>query len=118
MDLLENMLQGGGGDVVRQLAGQFGLDESQVSSAVGALLPALQGGAAHEEAAAQAAASTGLDSGLLQQLAPLLSSFLGGQQGGQGGGLLDTVTSMLDRDKDGSALDDVLGMAQKFMQKE
>lgn len=117
MDLLENMLQGGGGDVVRQLAGQFGLDEGQVSSAVGALLPALQGGAGHEEAAAQAAASTGLDSGLLQQLAPLLGSFLGGQQSGEGG-LLGTVTSMLDQDKDGSALDDVLGMAQKFMQKE
>jgi hypothetical protein len=117
MDLLENMLQGGGGDVVRQLAGQFGLDEGQVSSAVGALLPALQGGVGHEEAAAQAAASTGLDSGLLQQLAPLLGAFLGGQQTSEGG-LLGTVTSMLDQDKDGSALDDVLGMAQKLMQKE
>ncbi|MBN9661620.1 MAG: hypothetical protein J0H49_25715 [Acidobacteria bacterium] len=117
MDLLENMLQGGGGDLVRQLAGQFGLDEGQVSSAVGALLPALQGGAGHEEAAAQAAASTGLDSGLLQQLAPMLGAFLGGQQTGEGG-LLGAVTSMLDQDKDGSALDDVLGMAQKFMQKE
>lgn len=118
MDLLENLLQGGGGDMVRQLAGQFGLDEGQVSSAVGALLPALQGGAGHEEAAAQAAASTGLDSGLLQQLAPLLSSFLGGQQSVDGGGLLGTVSSMLDHNHDGSALDDVLGMAQKFMQKE
>lgn len=118
MDLLENLLQGGNGDLVRQLAGQFGLDQSQLGSAVGALLPALQSGAAHDEAAAMAATSSGLDQGLLQQLAPLLGSFLSGQGGTGGGGLMDTVTSMLDQDKDGSAIDDVLGMAQKFMQKE
>ena len=39
----------------------------------------------------------------------LLDSFAGG--GGGGGGLL---TQFLDADRDGSALDDVLGMAKKF----
>lgn len=118
MDLLENLLQGGHGDTVRQLAGQFGLNEGQIGSAVGALMPALQSGATHEDAAVEAASTTGLDSGLLMQLAPLLSSFLGGQQSSGGGGLMDAVTSVLDQDKDGSAIDDVLGMAQRFMQKE
>jgi hypothetical protein len=44
MNLLETLLQAQGGDAVRQVAGRFGLDESQASSAISALLPALTGG--------------------------------------------------------------------------
>lgn len=35
----------------------------------------------------------------------------------QNGGLLDMLTPMLDRNRDGSALDDVLGMAAQFLQR-
>lgn len=44
MNLLETLLSAQGGGAVRQLANQFGIDESQASSAISALLPALQGG--------------------------------------------------------------------------
>ena len=39
-----------------------------------------------------------------------------GQPGSQGG-LLDMLTPMLDRNRDGSALDDILGMASQFLGK-
>ena len=35
--------------------------------------------------------------------------------GGAGGGLLDMLTPMLDRDRDGSVVDDVTGMLGKFL---
>jgi hypothetical protein len=42
--LLETILNSGGGGAVQQLSRQFGIDESQAQSAIGALLPALMGG--------------------------------------------------------------------------
>ena len=44
MNILQTILSGQNGAVVRQLAGQFGLDERQVESAVGRLVPALSRG--------------------------------------------------------------------------
>lgn len=44
MNLLETLLQAQGGSAVKQLAGQFGVNENQAASAVSALLPALSGG--------------------------------------------------------------------------
>jgi hypothetical protein len=35
--------------------------------------------------------------------------------GAAGGGLLDMLTPMLDRDRDGSVVDDVAGMLGKFL---
>jgi len=40
-----------------------------------------------------------------------------GQGGGAGGGLMDMLTPMLDRNRDGSAMDDLLGMAATFLTK-
>jgi len=113
MDLLEQMLQGsGGGGMISDLAAKLGIDEGMVQTAVSALAPALaNAGGDHAAAAAEAAASSGLDAGLLAQLAPMLQGLVSGQGGGD---LLSTVTSMLDQDRDGSAVDDVLGMAQKM----
>ena len=116
MDLLQSLLQGAGPGAVKQIAAQLGIDENQANSAISALLPALQNTSGnHLQAAAQAASSSGLDANLLAQLAPLLSGLLG--QGGVQGGLLGAVTSMLDADKDGSAADDILGLAQNFFEK-
>lgn len=44
MNLLETLLSAQGGGAVRNLAGQFGIDEGQAASAISSLLPALQGG--------------------------------------------------------------------------
>ena len=44
MNLLETMLSAGEGGVVKQLAGQFGINSEQASSVVSTLLPALAGG--------------------------------------------------------------------------
>jgi hypothetical protein len=44
VNLLETLLSAQGGGAVRQIAGQFGLDESQAATAISSLLPALQGG--------------------------------------------------------------------------
>lgn len=40
-----------------------------------------------------------------------------GRQAQPGGGLLDMLTPMLDRNRDGSAMDDILGMAAQFLQR-
>lgn len=44
MDIMQAILGAAGGGAVKQVANQFGLDESQASSAIGSLLPALMGG--------------------------------------------------------------------------
>ena len=46
-------------------------------------------------------------------LGDLLGGMLGGGSAQNGGGLLDMVTGFLDKDKDGSALDDILDMFTK-----
>lgn len=115
MDLIGNLLQGAGPGVVKEIAQRFGIDESMATSAIGALAPALQNfGGDTSQAAAHAAQASGLDAGLLGQLAPVLQGLLGGGQSG----ILGAVTNMLDADKDGSAVDDILGMAQKAFGKE
>jgi hypothetical protein len=44
MNLIETMLSAGDGGVVKQLAGQFGINSEQAGSVVSTLLPALAGG--------------------------------------------------------------------------
>jgi hypothetical protein len=44
MNPLEMIMGAAGGGVLNQVAGQFGLNQSQAQSAIGALLPALMGG--------------------------------------------------------------------------
>lgn len=65
----------------------------------------------------------GMGGGLGGGLGEVLGGLLGGGQRpglGQaqaGGGLLEMLTPMLDRNRDGSAMDDILGMAAKFLQR-
>ncbi|MGD9894374.1 MAG: DUF937 domain-containing protein [Dehalococcoidia bacterium] len=82
--------------------------------------------------AAFASEKTGVDSSILKQMLPVLGAAVMGilaqkmsqggamstvpQQGGGTGGLMDVLGGFLDADKDGSMMDDLLGMAQKFMQ--
>lgn len=80
------------------------------------------------QVAAQAAQRTGLDVGILKQALPLVAAMMMGamskQRGGasmmpsagsaDGGGLLSMLTPMLDQNRDGSVIDDVIGMLGKF----
>lgn len=81
--------------------------------------------------AGHAAAQTGLDAGLLKKMLPVVATLVmgsvgkqaeaqdlpgGGLAGGAGvAGLGGLLTQFLDADKDGSVLDDLAGMARKFL---
>lgn len=97
--------------------------------------------------AARASAQTGIGADLIKQMLPLVAAMLmgglskgasasrggmpgmgdaggglfgqlgGGSAGGSGGGLLDMLTPMLDRNRDGSAIDDIIGMAGQLFGK-
>lgn len=80
---------------------------------------------ASRQVAHQAAANTGLDQGILKKMLPVVaamamgglakqsksSGLLGGAAAAGAGGIL---ASMLDRDNDGSVVDDLFGMARKL----
>ncbi|MEZ5287921.1 MAG: DUF937 domain-containing protein [Vicinamibacterales bacterium] len=76
--------------------------------------------------AAQAAQQTGLDASLMKKALPLVAALMMGamaKRTGEGGGLaaavgggsvLSMLTPLLDQNRDGSVLDDVMGMLGKF----
>lgn len=78
------------------------------------------------QVATRAAAQTGLDSSILKQALPLVATLVMGamarqntgsaldQAGMPGGGLMSMLTPFLDQDRDGSIMDDVLGMFGKM----
>jgi hypothetical protein len=68
----------------------------------------------------RAGAGMGMGGGLAGGLGDALGGMLGGAAGGgrtaaPGGGLFELLTPMLDRNRDGSAVDDVLKMAAGFL---
>jgi len=80
--------------------------------------------------ASHAASETGLDSGLLKKMLPVIATMVMGSMskqaassnllGSLGGstpdsGVAGLITQFLDADKDGSVMDDLLGMAGRFM---
>ncbi len=88
------------------------------------------GGAETQGGMPGAFGSAGPDAGGLPggSLGDVLGGALGGALGGRagahpgqaaapGGGLLEMLTPMLDRNRDGSAMDDILGMAAQFLNK-
>jgi len=181
MNLMDMILNGQNGDVVRQVANNFQLDEGQARSAMGALIPALTRGISKEasspqgladligalgrgnhreyidnpaalgqkaavvdgngilghifgskevsrQVASRAAESTGVDSSILKKMLPMLASAAMGAlaskglgagadqpSGGQDAGIGSLLNSFLDADKDGSVMDDILGMASRFL---
>lgn len=188
MNAIDALLGNQAGGAVAQLGQQFGLDNAQASSALGALLPALAAGFQRNassqdgldallgalgsgqhgryvddlgslgmpgtiddgngilghifgskdvsrEVAQRASAQSGVGADVLKQMLPVVAAMVMGamakQQGGGaaqqagfgqaaagqggGGGILDMLTPMLDSNRDGSAVDDVLGMIGKFM---
>lgn len=71
--------------------------------------------------AGRAGASTGIDPEIIKQLLPMIASLLMGSLSRQaataprGNQLSDVLGSLIDRDGDGSALDDLIGMAGRFL---
>ena len=73
--------------------------------------------------AAQAAASTGVGPDIMKKMLPVVAAMVmgamakraGGAPAGLPGGLLDMLTPMLDRDRDGSVVDDVAGLLGTFL---
>lgn len=79
--------------------------------------------------ASRAAESSGVDSGILKKMLPMLASIamgalakqgFGGGAGSAaassgGGGIGGLLSRFLDADKDGSAMDDILAMAARFL---
>jgi hypothetical protein len=185
MNILEAVLGSHGGGATQQLGQQFGLSESQVSSALSALVPALAagfqrnmsspqgldgllsalGGGQHQryvddastlaqpdtvadgnailghvfgskdvsrQVASRAATQTGLGEGVLKSMLPVVAAMMMGTMskqtvpagasqagvaaGGPGGGaaLLGLLTPMLDSNRDGSVIDDVIGILGRF----
>ncbi len=115
MGLLDGILKqvAGSPDTVAQIAEQVGLDPAMAEKAVAAL------GQSHAEdgdTVELAAGKTGLDTGKLQDIV----SQLGGEDAlGQiaGDSKLGGILNMLDRDGDGSPLNDVADMAKGFFGK-
>jgi hypothetical protein len=181
MNILETILAAQGGGAVNQLGRQFGLNDSQVSSAVSALVPALAagfernasspqglesllgalGGGQHQryvddaaalanpattadgngilghifgskdvsrQVAQRAAAQTGIGEGVIKSMLPVVAAMMMGSMskqvanpgatqagvGGSGDALLGMLTPMLDSNRDGSIVDDVVGFLGRF----
>ncbi len=178
MDLLSMLLNQGGGDTVRQLAGNFGLNEEQAVSAISNLVPALGQGLARNAAtpgglegllgalgagghqryledpsilgqeetvrdgngilshilgskdvsrqvAQQAADRTGVGADVLKKMLPVVAAMMMGTLSRQSAaptsspadGLMGLLSGFLDSNRDGSVVDDVLGIASRFFQK-
>ena len=180
MNILETMLAAQGGGATQQLGRQFGLNDSQVSSALAALVPALAagfqrnmsdpqgldgllsalGGGQHQryvddtnalgraetvadgngilghvfgnkevskQVASRAAAQTGIGADILKGMLPVVAAMMMGSMshqvsrpsaqagvGSSGDALLGMLTPMLDANRDGSMVDDVIGIIGRF----
>ncbi len=179
MDLLNLLLNQGGGQAVRQLGNNFGLDENQTVSVLSNLLPALGQGLARNASAQggldsllgaltggqhqryledpsilnqpdtvndgngilghilgskevsrslaqRASERTGIGADILKKMLPLVATLAMGALSRQTAGVRQTpgasaadgltgiLGQFLDSNRDGSVLDDVLGMASKF----
>ena len=120
MSILDGLMQqvAGSPDTVASLAEQVGLDPAMVEKAVAALAQSQPEDGDTVELAAQ---KTGFDmtalTGIVSQMGGEndmgdLASRMDGEQGGVSG-----VMNMLEQDGDGSALDDIAGMAASFFGK-
>ena len=111
----------GSKDVSRTVAGhaaeQSGVDSSTLKKMLPILAMLVAGYLAHQKGVGGGEAEGGTLGG---GLGSILGSVLGGGQGqgagpASGGGMMGQLGSMLDFDGDGNPLDDIIGIAGKFM---
>lgn len=115
----------GSKDVSRTVAGhaaeQSGIDSGTLKKMLPILAMLVAGYLAHQKGVGGDEAEGGtLGGGLAGGLGSILGSVLGGGQGqgaapAAGGGMMGQLGSMLDFDGDGNPLDDIIGIAGKFM---
>lgn len=99
----------GSKDVSRQVATQAAASSGVGADVLKQMLPvvaAMVMGAMAKKASGGGLATSGIPGGLNMNL---------GAGTGAGGGVLDMLVPMLDRDRDGSVVDDVAGMLGKFL---
>ena len=109
--ILGHILGGNQGAVVQQASNRSGLDTGQVAQILMMLAPIVMGYLGRQKQQ-QGVGADGLGG--------LLGGLLGGGQSaaaspGSGGSIMDTATGMLDRDGDGSSLDDIASMAFNYI---
>lgn len=110
MGLLDGLLGKAGGIDLAALAGQVGLSVDDLKTGGESMLGRLaQGGTDAGGAAAHAAAETGIDVAKLQALLPALAGQLGETDVN---GIVGKLGGLLDRDGDGSPLNDIAGFAK------
>ena len=106
MNLIENLISAGDGSVLKQLAGQFGLNGDQASSALATIVPALAGGLKEKLAGGgdSANALTGLISG------GSLTNFLDNPAGLGSPAASETGTNLLSQIFGGGSLGNLTSM--------
>lgn len=108
----------GSPDVSRQLAQHASAQTGVGTDIIKKMLPMaaglLMGGLSRGSSAQMGAGAGG---GLLGAGAQMLAGMMGGGQPQQstGSGILGMLTPLIDQNRDGSAMDDVLGMAARFL---
>ena len=93
------------GQVAQQVSNQTGVSSGQVAQVLMMLAPIVMSYLGRQKQ------QQGVDSG---GLGGLIGGLLGGQSAAAAGGIEGMATSMLDRDHDGSALDDIASMAFNY----
>lgn len=96
------------GQVAQQVSNQTGVSTGQVAQVLMMLAPIVMSYLGRQKQ------QQGVDAG---GLGGLIGGLLGGQSAAAAGGIEGMATSMLDRDHDGSALDDIASMAFNYFNK-
>lgn len=130
MSIFDAIMSHGEGLDLDAIGSRIGLSAEDVKAGAGQLLPKIADPNIDNSAAVtDVAAATGIQESKLEALIPLLlqeakqagvpgtilNNVLAGVTGGDGaaGGLWGRMSAVLDRDGDGSPIDDVLGMFRK-----
>lgn len=100
--------------VAARASAQTGIGADMLQKMLPLVAAMMMGGLSKGNAQSGGMPGAGGGGGLFGQLSGGSGSPFG-SGGSSGGGLLDMLTPMLDRNGDGSALDDLLGMAGKFL---
>jgi hypothetical protein len=119
-------------DMVSNMAQQAGIDPGQIGNVLSAVLPRLAGmaqqgaglesllgsltggGGDFAQLAEEAAPAAGISVQSLAGLMPMIGSLLSNGMGQGQSSAMDLVMGLLDQNKDGSVVDDALGIASRL----
>lgn len=124
--MLDFFKQFGGDQLLSQITEKTGLSSDQASSVMGSALPQIMNLVKEKGLSADllsvgnlsaiagaVSEKTGLSAdtitNALGAAVPFITDFLSNKGGGENGGIMDMVSGLLDKNKDGNLLDDVMG---------